>query len=108
VLTKRIIPCLDVANGDVVKGVEFRNHLKVGSIIELSERYNSEGADELVFYDIKASTTNSLVSKKWIKEVAKNISHLEYSKSYRQESIKAVRYISFSLFLILLLMSPFI
>jgi len=74
VLTKRIIPCLDVANGDVVKGVEFRNHLKVGSIIELSERYNSEGADELVFYDIKASTTNSLVSKKWIKEVAKNIS----------------------------------
>ena len=73
-LTKRIIPCLDVANGDVVKGVEFRNHLKIGSIIELSERYNSEGADELVFYDIKASTTNSLVSKKWIKEVAKNIS----------------------------------
>ena len=62
-LTKRIIPCLDVANGSVVKGVGFKNHTKVGSIIELSEKYDSEGADELVFYDIKASTTNTLVSK---------------------------------------------
>jgi len=73
-LTKRIIPCLDVANGSVVKGVGFKNHTKVGSIIELSEKYDSEGADELVFYDIKASTTNTLVSKNWVREVAKNIS----------------------------------
>lgn len=73
-LTKRIIPCLDVANGNVVKGVEFKNHTIVGSIIELSEKYDSEGADELVFYDIKASTKNALVSKSWVTEVAKNIS----------------------------------
>ena len=54
-LTKRIIPCLDVKNGYVVKGVKFRNHEIVGSILDLASKYNEDGADELVFYDIGAS-----------------------------------------------------
>lgn len=73
-LTNRIIPCLDVFDGQVVKGVQFKNHERVGSIIELAEKYNDQGADELVFYDIKASTNDSTVSLKWVKEIAKNLS----------------------------------
>lgn len=47
-LAKRIIPCLDVRDGVVVKGVQFRNHEIMGSIIDLAKRYADEGADELV------------------------------------------------------------
>lgn len=72
-LTKRIIPCLDVKDGQVVKGVKFKNHKVVGSILDLAKKYSDEGADELVFYDISASTNNTMVSKKWIEEIAKNI-----------------------------------
>src|SRR6266699_3771824 len=54
-LTKRIIPCLDVAAGRVVKGVHFVNLRDAGDPVELAEFYNSEGADELVFLDITAS-----------------------------------------------------
>ena len=55
ILAKRIIPCLDVRDGQVVKGVRFRDHRIVGDILELAARYRDEGADELVFYDITAS-----------------------------------------------------
>ena len=55
-LSKRIIPCLDVRDGQVVKGVQFRDHEMVGDIVELARRYRDEGADELVFYDITASS----------------------------------------------------
>jgi imidazole glycerol-phosphate synthase subunit HisF len=55
VLTKRIIPCLDVAEGRVVKGVHFVNLRDAGDPVELAEFYNAEGADELVFLDITAS-----------------------------------------------------
>jgi cyclase len=72
-LTKRLIPCLDVRDGQVVKGIKFKNHKVVGSILDLAKRYSDEGADELVFYDISASTINKTVSKKWIEAVAKNI-----------------------------------
>ena len=48
-LTKRIIPCLDVKNGLVVKGVQFKDHEIVGSILDLAQKYSNEGADELVF-----------------------------------------------------------
>ena len=72
-LTKRIIPCLDVKNGSVVKGVKFKNHEIVGSIIDLATKYNEEGADELVFYDIGASTYDGIVSKKWVKSIARVI-----------------------------------
>ena len=55
-LTKRIIPCLDVTNGRVVKGVNFVNLRDAGDPVELAERYNQQGADELVFLDITASS----------------------------------------------------
>ncbi len=55
-LTKRIIPCLDVKGGRVVKGVKFRDHRDAGDPVELAAFYNEQGADELVFYDITASS----------------------------------------------------
>jgi cyclase len=55
-LTKRIIPCLDVKGGRVVKGVKFRAHRDAGDPVELGAFYNEQGADELVFYDITASS----------------------------------------------------
>jgi cyclase len=55
-LTKRIIPCLDVKDGRVVKGVKFRDHRDAGNPVELAAFYNEQGADELVFYDITASS----------------------------------------------------
>ncbi|MGN0686773.1 MAG: imidazole glycerol phosphate synthase subunit HisF [Oscillospiraceae bacterium] len=54
-LAKRIIPCLDVRNGKVVKGVNFEGVKDVGDPVELAIRYNLQGADEIVFYDITAS-----------------------------------------------------
>ncbi len=72
-LKKRIIPCLDVRDGQVVKGIQFRNHEVVGDIIELAKRYSDAGADELVFYDITASSDRRNVDKKWIYHIAKNI-----------------------------------
>ena len=54
-ITKRIIPCLDVRNGRVVKGVNFEGIQDVASPVELAHFYNDSGADELVFYDITAS-----------------------------------------------------
>jgi cyclase len=57
-LVKRIIPCLDVADGRVVKGVKFLNLRDAGDPVEIAKRYDEEGADELVFLDIRASTDN--------------------------------------------------
>ncbi|MFN8770999.1 MAG: HisA/HisF-related TIM barrel protein [Neisseriaceae bacterium] len=72
-LKKIIIPCLDVHDGKVVKGVQFRNHEIVGDIIELAKYYSDSGADELVFYDITASSDRREVDKKWVYNIAKNI-----------------------------------
>ena len=69
-ITKRIIPCLDVKDGKVVKGIQFKNHQVVGSILDLAEKYSNDGADELVFYDISASTKGSIVEKNWITKIA--------------------------------------
>src|SRR4051794_41679323 len=55
-LAKRIIPCLDVTGGRVVKGVNFLQLRDAGDPVELAERYNAQGADELVFLDITASS----------------------------------------------------
>lgn len=66
----RIIPCLDVANGRVVKGVKFRDHRDVGDIVDLALRYRDEGADELVFYDITASAEGRGVDTAWVHRVA--------------------------------------
>ena len=54
-LAKRIIPCLDVRNGKVVKGVNFEGIKDVGDPVECAYAYNQQGADEIVFYDITAS-----------------------------------------------------
>ena len=69
-LAKRIIPCLDVRDGQVVKGVQFRNHEIIGDIVPLAQRYVQEGADELVFYDITASSDGRTVDKSWVERVA--------------------------------------
>lgn len=72
-LSKRIIACLDVCDGKVVKGVQFKNHVVMGDILDLAQRYADEGIDELVFYDITASAHGRVVSKAWVKSVAKII-----------------------------------
>ncbi|MEN9834649.1 MAG: hypothetical protein RL011_842 [Pseudomonadota bacterium] len=69
-LRKRLIPCLDVRDGMVVKGVKFADHVVMGDIVELARRYRDAGADELVFYDIKASTVGATVARSWIERVA--------------------------------------
>ena len=69
----RIIPCLDVRNGKVVKGVKFQNHEIVGDILNLAKSYSDEGADELVFYDITASPDGRIVDRSWIKKIAEII-----------------------------------
>lgn len=72
-LKKRIIPCLDVKDGIVVKGVQFRNHEIIGDIVKLARHYSENGADELVFYDITASSDNRNIDKSWVNKIAKNI-----------------------------------
>ncbi|MEQ2026014.1 imidazole glycerol phosphate synthase subunit HisF [Xenorhabdus szentirmaii] len=72
-LAKRIIPCLDVRDGQVVKGVQFRNHEIIGDIVPLAQRYAKEGADELVFYDITAFSDGRVVDKSWVAKVAEVI-----------------------------------
>ncbi|HHF4239011.1 TPA: imidazole glycerol phosphate synthase subunit HisF [Haemophilus influenzae] len=72
-LAKRIIPCLDVRDGQVVKGVQFRNHEIIGDIVPLAQRYAQEGADELVFYDITASSDGRTVDKSWVERIAQVI-----------------------------------
>ena len=72
-LARRIIPCLDVRDGRVVKGVKFRNHEDVGDIVDLARRYAMEGADELVFYDIAASARGDTVEPEWVSRVAREI-----------------------------------
>lgn len=72
-LAKRIIACLDVKDGQVVKGTQFRRHVVVGEILELAKRYRDDGVDELVFYDITASAEARRVSRQWVTEVARLI-----------------------------------
>jgi cyclase len=72
-LAKRLIPCLDVRDGMVVKGVQFRNHEVIGDIVPLAKRYAEEGADELVFYDITASSDGRVVDKSWVRRIAEVI-----------------------------------
>ncbi len=72
-LSRRIIPCLDVRDGQVVKGVRFRDHVVMGEIVDLALRYRDEGADELVFYDIAASPEGRSVDRGWVERVARVI-----------------------------------
>ncbi|MDO4488699.1 MAG: imidazole glycerol phosphate synthase subunit HisF, partial [Eubacteriales bacterium] len=72
-ITKRIIPCLDVKDGRVVKGVNFQNLKDVNSPVELGKYYSDMGADELVFYDITASAEGRGLFTKILTEVASQI-----------------------------------
>lgn len=72
-LAKRIIACLDVKNGQVVKGVQFKNHEIVGDCVSLAQRYRDEGIDELVFYDITASSEQRTVDYSWVARIARVI-----------------------------------
>lgn len=69
-LAKRIIPCLDVKNGIVVKGIQFNNHKIMGDILDYAKYYRDAGADELVFYDITASCDNRMIDIHWISNIA--------------------------------------
>lgn len=72
-ITKRIIPCLDVKNGRVVKGVNFKGLSDVSSPVELAKYYSDNGADELVFYDITASFEERKLFTDILREVASRI-----------------------------------
>lgn len=69
----RIVPCLDVAQGRVVKGVRFRDHRDVGDIVDHALRYRDQGADELIFYDITASADGRSLDPTWVERVARVI-----------------------------------
>jgi cyclase len=69
-LTKRIIPCLDVDRGRVVKGVKFFDHVDAGDPVAQAQRYQHQGADELVFYDISASHEGRQIMADLVRRVA--------------------------------------
>ncbi|MBA4804363.1 MAG: imidazole glycerol phosphate synthase subunit HisF [Brevundimonas sp.] len=68
---RRIIPCLDVKDGRVVKGVRFEGHRDMGDAAELAARYRDSGADELVFYDIAASPEGRTLDYGWVRDIAR-------------------------------------
>ncbi len=72
-ITKRIIPCLDVRDGKVVKGVNFESLREVDSPVDLAKYYSANGADELVFYDITASSDGRKIFTDILCETAKNV-----------------------------------
>lgn len=68
-LSKRIIACLDVKDGKVVKGIQFRKHEVLGDALEMAQKYSEAGIDELVFYDITASSEGRCVDPQWIRKL---------------------------------------
>ncbi len=72
-ITKRIIPCLDVNNGRVVKGINFVNLIDAGDPVSVAEAYDKAGADELVFLDITASSDNRATKVEMVRRVAKKV-----------------------------------
>jgi cyclase len=72
-LTKRVIPCLDVKAGRVVKGVRFLNHRDAGNPVQLAAFYDQEGADELVFYDITASAEERKIMHQVVAQTAEQV-----------------------------------
>ena len=72
-LAKRIIPCLDIKNGQTVKGVNFENLKFAGDPIELAKKYSNQGADELVFLDITATNEKRKTIIELVEKVAKNV-----------------------------------
>ena len=72
-LSKRIIPCLDIRNGKLTKGVKFEGNVDIGDPVETAKRYYEEGADEIVFYDITASHEGRGIMLKVVEAVASQI-----------------------------------
>lgn len=72
-LTKRVVPCLDIRDGKVVKGVNFTGIREIGDPVELAKRYSSGGADELVFYDITASSEGRRLFTSVLEAVAREV-----------------------------------
>ena len=72
-LSKRVIPCLDVRNGKLTKGVKFANNVDIGDPVESARKYYEEGADEIVFYDITASAENCGIFIDVVERVASTI-----------------------------------
>ena len=88
-ITKRIIACLDIANGKVVKGVKFSNHEIIGDAVELAEKYCKDGINELVLYDILASANGTEIDTKMIENVAKTI-NIPFCVAGKMDSCKKV------------------
>ena len=86
-LKMRIIPCLDVCENKVVKGVKFREHEVMGDIVPLADKYCAMGADELVFYDITASSESRVVDPAWIERIATCI-HIPFCVAGGIQSVK--------------------
>lgn len=72
-LAKRIIPCLDIKDGETVKGINFLELQNVGDPVELGRRYAQEGADELVYLDISATQEGRKTFSELVKRIAENI-----------------------------------
>ncbi|MDR3237726.1 MAG: imidazole glycerol phosphate synthase subunit HisF [Spirochaetia bacterium] len=91
-LAKRIIPCLDVKNGRVVKGVNFVNLIDAGDPVENGKFYDSEGADELTFLDITASSDRRNIILDMVKNVAETV-HIPFTVGGGIRSVEDVRLI---------------
>ena len=89
-LTKRIIPCLDVRDGKVTKGVKFQNNVELGDPVEMALRYSDGGCDELVFYDIAASAQRRPIDIEMVREVAKVV-HIPFSVGGGIETLEDMR-----------------
>lgn len=72
-LSKRIIPCLDVRDGKLTKGIQFKGNVDIGDPVEMAMFYYEEGADELVFYDITASSEKRDIMIETVRRVAEKI-----------------------------------
>ncbi|MDO8785183.1 MAG: HisA/HisF-related TIM barrel protein, partial [Syntrophales bacterium] len=72
-LSKRIIPCLDVRNGRLTKGIKFKDNVDIGDPVEAAREYYEQGADEIVFYDITASSDGRDIMIEVVRRVAETI-----------------------------------
>ena len=77
-LTKRIIPCLDVRDGKVTKGIRFKDNIELGDPVEMALNYSNNGADELVFYDITASAEYRPIDIEMVRNVARVV-HIPFA-----------------------------
>ncbi len=89
-LTKRIIPCLDVRNRKVTKGVKFQNNIDLGDPIEMAVAYSEGGCDELVFYDITASAERRKIDIQMVRDVAKAV-HIPFAVGGGIETLDDMR-----------------